>query len=158
MIDPITLIAGATALYNGIKQAVDAGHDIMDTAEKVGSLFSRVAEITQVASAPRRKKLFQSQAEFEAEAVKLYAAKAKAHQMALEVKNMFIARYGKNAWDGIQRQVIEMRKEAARRAAQELKEQEEARKDIIFTLSIVGGVILLAGLLAGSALLWAKFH
>lgn len=158
MIDPVTLIAGATALYNGIKQAVDAGHDIMDTADKVGSLFSRVAEITQVASAPRRKKIFQSQADFEAEAVKLYAAKAKAHQMALEVKNMFIARYGRHAWDGIQRQVIEMRKEAARRAAEELKEREEARRDVIFAVGIVGGVILLMGLIGGSALIWARFH
>ena len=140
--DPITLIAGATALYNSIKSAVDAGQDVMDTAEKVGNLFSKVAQIVTIASTPRKKKLFQSQAEFEAEAVKIYAAKAKAQQMQLDVKNMFVGQYGPAAWEGIQRQIIEMRKEAARQAAQELKEQEENRKDLIMVSSIVGFLVL----------------
>ena len=140
--DPITLIAGATALYNSIKSAVDAGQDVMDTAEKVGNLFSKVAQIVTIASTPRKKKLFQSQAEFEAEAVKIYAAKAKAQQMQLDVKNMFVGQYGPAAWEGIQKQVIEMRKEAARQAAQELKEQEENRKDLIMVSSIVGFLVL----------------
>ena len=140
--DPITLIAGATALYNSIKSAVDAGQDVMDTAEKVGNLFSKVAQIVTIASTPRKKKLFQSQAEFETEAVKIYAAKAKAQQMQLDVKNMFVGQYGPAAWEGIQRQVIEMRKEAARQAAQELKEQEENRKDLIMVSSIVGFLVL----------------
>ena len=140
--DPITLIAGATALYNSIKSAVDAGQDVMDTAEKVGNLFSKVAQIVTIASTPRKKKLFQSQAEFEAEAVKIYAAKAKAQQMQLDVKNMFVGQYGPAAWEGIQRQVIEMRKEAVRQAAQELKEQEENRKDLIMVSSIVGFLVL----------------
>ena len=140
--DPITLIAGATALYNSIKSAVDAGQDVIDTAEKVGNLFSKVAQIVTIASTPRKKKLFQSQAEFEAEAVKIYAAKAKAQQMQLDVKNMFVGQYGPAAWEGIQRQVIEMRKEAARQAAQELKEQEENRKDLIMVSSLVGFLVL----------------
>ena len=97
--DPFTLIAGATALYNTIKSAVDAGQDVMDTADKVGALFARVAQVVQLTSTPRKKKLFQSQSDFEAEAVKLYAAKAKAQQMAAEVKNMFVSTYGAAAWD-----------------------------------------------------------
>ena len=140
--DPFTLIAGATAIYNSIKSAVDAGQDVMETAEKVGNLFSKVAQIVTIASTPRKKKLFQSQAEFEAEAVKIYAVKAKAKQMQLDVKNMFVGQYGPAAWEGIQRQVIEMRKEAARQAAVALKEQEEARKDAIMIASIVGFLVL----------------
>ena len=71
MLDPFTLIAGATALYNGIKGAVDSGHEMMDVAEKVGNLFSRIATITQLTSAKKKKRLFQSQGEYEAEAIKL---------------------------------------------------------------------------------------
>ena len=140
--DPFTLIAGATAIYNSIKSAVDAGQDMMETAEKVGNLFSKVAQVVTIASTPRKKKLFQSQTEFEAEAVKIYAVKAKAQQMQLEVKNMFVGQYGRPAWDAIQREVIEMRKEAARQAVQELKEQEENRKDLIMVSSIVGFLVL----------------
>jgi len=145
--DPFTLIAGATAIYNSIKSAVDSGQDVMDTAEKVGNLFSKVAQIVTVASTPRKKKLFQSQAEFEAEAVKIYAAKAKAQQMQLDVKNMFVGQYGPAAWEGIQRSVIEMRKEAARQTAAALKEQEENQKDLIMVSGIVGFLILGIGVI-----------
>ena len=140
--DPFTLIAAATSIYSGIKSAVGAGEDVIQTAERVGNLFSKVAQITQLASAPRKKKLFQSQAEFEAEAVKLYAVKAKAQEMQLETKNLFIGTYGKAAWDNIQREVIEMRKQAAREAAAALKEQEENRKDAIMIASIVCFLVL----------------
>ena len=140
--DPFTLIAAATSIYSGIKSAVGAGEDALKTAERVGNLFSKVAQITQLTSAPRKKKLFQSQSEFEAEAVKLYAIKAKAQEMQLETKNLFIGTYGKAAWDNIQREVIEMRKEAARQAAIALKEQEENRRDAIMVASIVGFLVL----------------
>ena len=145
--DPFTLIAAATSIYSGIKSAVGAGEDALKTAERVGNLFSKVAQITQLTSAPRKKKLFQSQGEFEAQAVKLYAIKAKAQEMQLETKNLFIGTYGKAAWDNIQRQVIEMRKEAARQAAVALKEQEEARKDLIMVSSIVGFLIFGIGVI-----------
>ena len=139
--DPFTLIAGATAIYNSIKSAVDTGQDVMATAEKVGSLFRKVAQIVTITSTPQKKGLFQSPAEFEAIAVKRYAAKAKALEMQQEVRNMFISQYGRPAWDAIQREVIEMRKEAARQAAEELRQQEENRKDLIFVSSIVGGLL-----------------
>jgi CHASE3 domain sensor protein len=140
--DPFTLIAGATAIYNSIKSAVDSGRDMMETAEKVGNLFSKVAQIVTVTSTPQKKKLFQSQAEYEAEAVKRFAVKAKAQDMQLQVKNMFIGQYGRPAWDAIQREIIEMRKEAARQAVAALKEQEENRKDLIMVSSIVGFLVL----------------
>jgi CHASE3 domain sensor protein len=145
--DPFTLIAAATSIYSGIKSAVGAGEDALKTAERVGNLFSKVAQITQLTSAPRKKKLFQSQGEFEAEAVKLYAIKAKAQEMQLETKNLFIGTYGKAAWDNIQREVIEMRKQAAREAAAALKEQEENRKDLIMVSSIVGFMVIGIGVI-----------
>ena len=140
--DPFTLIAGATAIYNSIKSAVDSGRDMMETAEKVSNLFSKIGQIVTVTSTPHKKKLFQSQTDYEAEAVKRYAVKAKAQDMQLQVKNMFVGQYGPAAWEGIQRQVIEMRKEAARQAAAALKEQEENRKDLIMVSSIVGFLVL----------------
>ena len=67
--------------------------------------------------------------------------------MQLDVKNMFVGQYGPAAWEGIQRQVIEMRKEAARQAAAALKEQEENRNDLIMISSIVGFLVFGIGLI-----------
>jgi hypothetical protein len=144
--DPFTLLAGATAIYNGFKSAVSAGEDVVDTAHRVGNLMSEVAKVIQLVSLPRKKRLFQSTEDFEAEAMKLYSAKAKANQMALDAKNLFISIHGKHAWDHIQKQVAEMRKEAARQARLHAEEMEEARKDAIFVGSIVGGLILAIGI------------
>lgn len=142
--DPFTLIAGATALYNGIKGAVDSGHEMLDVAEKVGSLFGRIAQITQLTSAKKKKRLFQSQAEYEAEAIKLYTLKAKAQQLQLDTRNLFVGAYGIAAWTSIQKEVTEMRKEAARAAAAAMREAEETRKDLIMGAWLIGAVIVFA--------------
>ena len=91
--------------------------------------------------------MFQSTADFEAEAMKRYSAKAKANQLALDAKNLFISMHGKGAWETIQKQVTEMKKEAARQARIEAEMAEEAKKDAIFVASIVGGLILAMGVI-----------
>ena len=140
--DPFTLIAGATALYNGIKGAVDSGHEMLDVAEKVGNLFARVAQITQLTSGKKTKRLFQSQGEYEAEAIKLYTLKQKAQKLQLDTRNLFVGAYGIAAWTSIQKEVTEMRKEAQRQAAAAQREAEENRQDMIMGLWLLGAVIL----------------
>ena len=142
--DPFTLLAGATALYNGIKSATDAGHEAIDVVERVGSLFARIAQITQLTSGNRKKKLFQSQAEYEAEAIKLYALRAKAQQLQLDTKNLFVGAYGIAAWTSIQKEVTEMRKEAVRQAAAAQKEAEERQAELILGAWMFLGVIVMA--------------
>ena len=145
--DPFTILAGATAIYNGLKSAVSAGEDVVDTARRVSGLMSEVSKVVQLVSLPHKKKMFQSTADFEAEAMKRYSAKAKANQLALDAKNLFISMHGKGAWEHIQKQVTEMRKEAARQARIEAELAEEARKDAIFVGSMVGGLILAMGIM-----------
>ncbi len=142
--DPFTLLAGATAIYNGIKSATDAGHEAIDVVERVGSLFARIAQITQLTSGNRKKKLFQSQAEYEAEAIKLYALRAKAQQLQLDTKNLFVGAYGLAAWTSIQKEVTEMRKEAVRQAAIAQKEAEERQAELILGAWMFLGVIVMA--------------
>ena len=123
---------------------VDNGHDMLDTAEKVGTLFGRIAQITQLTSGERKKKLFQSQAEYEAEAIKLYTLKARANQLQLDTKNLFVGAYGLQAWTSIQKEVTEMRKEAVRQAAIAQKEAEERRAELILGAWMFLGVIVMA--------------
>lgn len=142
--DPFTLIAGASALFSTIKNAVDSGHEMLDVAEKVGSLFGRIAQITQLTSGKRKKKLFQSQAEYEAEAIKLYTLKQKAQKLQLDTRNLFVSVYGVGAWAAIQKEIIEARKEAQRQILSAQREAEENRKDLIMGAWLIGAVILFA--------------
>jgi len=115
---------------------------MLDVADRVGTLFARIAQIMQITSTKRKKKLFQSQAEFEAEAIKLYTLKQKAQQLQLETRNLFVGAYGIAAWTSIQKEVTEMRKQAAREAAAAQLEAEENRKDLIMGAWLIGAVIL----------------
>jgi Ca2+/H+ antiporter len=115
---------------------------MLDVADRVGTLFARIAQIMQITSTKRKKKLFQSQAEFEAEAIKLYTLKQKAQQLQLETRNLFVGAYGIAAWTSIQKEVTEMRKQAAREAAAAQHEAEENRKDLIMGAWLIGAVIL----------------
>jgi len=142
--DPFTILAGAQAIYNGIKSMTDNGHDMLDTAEKVGSLFSRIGQITQLTSAQRKKKIFQSQSDFEAEAIKMYTLRQKAQQLQLDTKNLFVGTYGVQAWAGIQKEIIELKKEAVRQAAAAQKEAEERRAELIMGAWMFLGVIVMA--------------
>jgi len=144
MLDPFTLIAGATTLYNGIKSMVDNGHDMLDTAEKVGSLFGRIAQITQLTSGKKNKRLFQSQAEYEAEAIKLYTLKQKAQKLQLDTRNLFVSVYGLAAWSAIQKEIIEARKEAHRQIIAAQREAEENRKDLIMGAWMILAVLVFA--------------
>jgi len=142
--DPFTLIAGASALFSTIKNAVDSGHEMMDVADRVGTLFGRIAQITQLTSGKRKKKLFQSQAEYEAEAIKLYTLKQKAQKLQLDTRNLFVSVYGVGAWSAIQKEIIEARKEAQRQILAAQLEAEENRKDLIMGAWLIGAVILFA--------------
>jgi len=140
--DPFTLIGTAVSLFSTIKNAVDSGHEMMDVADRVGTLFGRIAQIIQLSSGKRKKKFFQSQAEFEAEAIKLYTLKQKAQKLQLDTRNLFVGAYGIGAWTSIQKEVTEMRKQAAREAAAAQHEAEENRKDLIMGAWLIGAVIL----------------
>jgi len=107
-------------------------------------LFARIAQITQLTSGQRKKKLFQSQTEYEAEAIKLYALRAKAQQLQLDTKNLFVGAYGQQAWISIQKEVTEMRKEAVRQAAAAQKEAEERQAELILGAWMFLGVIVMA--------------
>jgi hypothetical protein len=121
---------------------------MLDVAEKVGSLFGRIAQITQLTSGNRKKRMFQSQAEYEAEAIKLYTLKQKAQKLQLDTRNLFVGAYGIAAWTSIQKEVTEMRKEAARAAAAAMREAEETRKDLIMGAWLIGAVIIFATCIA----------
>ena len=142
--DPFTLIGTAVSLFSSLKAAVDSGHEMLDVADRVSTLFGRIAHITQLTSGKRKKKLFQSQAEYEAEAIKLYSLKQKAQKLQLDTRNLFVSVYGVGAWSAIQKEIIEARKEAQRQILAAQREAEENRKDLIMGAWLIGAVILFA--------------
>ena len=71
-----------------------------------------------------------------------YAAKAEAQDLALKAKNMFVGRFGLAAWDQVQREVIEIRKEIERQKYEE-ERATAAKMEEIQEAAVVTGIVLL---------------
>ena len=143
--DPITLIAGATAAYNGLKSAIAAGKEIQEMAQELGSLWNAVGQLTHLAATPVKKGMFSNPADIEKQAMERYAAKAKAFKMQEEIKNLFISVYGIGAYESVQREVIEIRKEVDRQHREEERlaaERAAEIKDAAGLFFIVMGLII----------------
>lgn len=143
--DPITLIAGATAAYNGLKSAIAAGKEIQEMAQDLGSLWNAVGQLTHLAATPVKKGMFSNPADIEKQAMERYAAKAKAFKMQEEIKNLFISVYGIGAYESVQREVIEIRKEVDRQHREEERlaaERAAEIKDAAGLFFIVMGLII----------------
>jgi hypothetical protein len=111
-------------------------------------LWGSLAKLTQIAAEPPRKSLFSSKSP-EQIAIERYTAKAEAQDLTAKAKNMFVGQFGLAAWDQVQREVINIRKEIEREKYMAEKARaakiEELRDAAVVTM-IVLGLIAMIGL------------
>lgn len=144
--DPLTILAGAQAAYAAIKAGIAAGKEIQKMAADLSDLWGNLAKLTQIAADPPRKTFFNNKSA-EQIAVERYTAKAEAQDLALKARNLFVGTYGLAAWDQVQREVINIRKEIERQKWEEQKERaaklEEIREATVVTLIVMFGVAVI---------------
>ena len=152
--DPLTILAAAQAAYAGIQAGIAAGKEIQGMAADLSELWGNLARLTQIAAEPPKKTFFNDKSA-EQVAIERYAAKAEAQDLALKARNLFVGTYGLAAWDQVQREVINIRKEIERQKWEEerayaarLEEIREAGVvtiivlGILFVIFIIGAVML----------------
>lgn len=152
--DPLTILAGAQAAYAALQAGIAAGKELQSMAADLSELWGNLAKLTQLAAEPPRKKIFSDKSP-EQIAMERYAAKAEANDLALKAKNMFVGKFGLAAWDQVQREVINIRKEIERqryederemqRKIDEVKEAAVVTVIVLASLGMIGlvGVVLL---------------
>lgn len=148
--DPLTILAAAQAAYAGIQAGIAAGKEIQGMAADLSELWGNLARLTQIAAEPPKKTFFNDKSA-EQIAIERYAAKAKAHDLALKARNLFVGTYGLAAWDQVQREVINIRKEIERQKWEDAKARsaklEEIREAGVVTIIVLGilSVMLVTG-------------
>ena len=152
--DPLTVLALAQTAFAGVKAGIAAGKEIQHMAKDLSDLWGSLAKLTQIAAEPPRKSVFSNKSA-EQIAIERYTAKAEAQDLAAKAKNMFVGQFGLSAWDQVQREVINIRKEIEREKYMAEKARaakiEELRDAAVVTM-IVLGLVALIGLI-GVALL-----
>jgi transposase len=139
--DPLTLLAAAQAAYAGIQAGIAAGKEIQGMAADLSELWGNLAKLTQIAAEPPKKTFFNDKSA-EQIAIERYAAKAEAHDLALKARNLFVGAYGLAAWDQVQREVINIRKEIERQKWEEERasaaKMEEIKEAGVVTIIVLG--------------------
>lgn len=159
--DPITILAAATAAYNGVKKAVELGREVQDIYGQLSTWAGHVSDLKDAIEGMENRKpgLFEK-ISFDksetAEAFDLYAAKQKLKEMEDEIFHMFL--YGDLCHLGIDgyREFKKMRNEIREKRKMLIENQLAARRNLIHTikLSIIAGSVLLIG----GSLLWVMIQ
>ena len=157
--DPITIIAAATAAFNGVKKAVELGREVQDVYSQLSEWAGHVGDFHRAVAAMemRDKKpgLFDkiSFAKSEtAEAFDMYAAKQKIIDMEKEIYHMFtygeLSHLGRDGYDEFRR----MRREVTEKRQKMVMDQMERRREFFEAIRLWGLVGIVVTL--GGAMLW----
>ena len=139
--DPLTILAAAQAAYSALQAGIAAGKEIQGMAADLSELWGSVAKLTHISAEKPSTNIFSNKSA-EQIAMERYAAKAEAQDLALKAKNMFVGRFGLAAWDQVQREVIEIRKEIERQKYEE-ERATAAKMEEIQEAAVVTGIVLL---------------
>ena len=139
MLDPVTIIGGATVAFNAIKKGIAVGKDLQDMHGQLSKWAGAMSDLGQAEKQANNPPWWKSlSGSVEAEALEVWNAKRKADAMREELRQHISFVYGPTAWDELVRTEAKIRKQK--------KEQEYRKAEIqeaIITWSITGLLLLI---------------
>lgn len=141
MIDPITLIATAKATIEGVRKAIELGHD---AADMIHEFFDAKDAIMKERSSPTKKPLFQSA---NSEAMEIIQVAEEMKQVEEEIKISFMRRGKTHLWMQF---LQERNRIVSERKSDEIaddKKKAKRKKEIDEAITMVLAGILLATIL-----------
>ena len=160
MLDPVSLLATATAVFNGLKAAVEVGREAEDVFSQLGKWAGAVADLqewmrTEEENANKPPPLFTKlvfKQSATAEAFDAYAAKIKINQMEEEIRHMFTL--GELWWLGKEgyNEFIMMRRSIKEKREKMVYEQFRRRKKLIRMVTDYAFIAVI--LFTGGLILW----
>jgi hypothetical protein len=144
--DPITVIATASAAYNALKRGIEVGRELQDMGSQLATWAGAISDIEFLHKKAQNPPWWKKGGSVQAEAMELFAAKKKIEHQRAELKTYIQYTYGQSGWEELLRIEAQVRKQ---KQANEYRKAEI--KETVLTVVIVG-LVLLAGI-AGLALL-----
>jgi DNA-binding FrmR family transcriptional regulator len=153
--DPVTLFATATALWSGVKKAVEFGREAQDILGQLSQWAQAVDNFDHAVQQEKKnpalfKKLKPSNAT--AEAFDEYTARVKLREQEAEIRHMFL--YGALnhlGMDGL-REFYEIRRKIREKRIREIQDQKFRREQFVEQMLLWGMIVLVLG--AGGLAIW----
>ena len=138
--DPLTIMAGATAAYNTVKKAVSVGKEFQDVTASVGNWYTKIASAKEAqkkaANPPFWKKIVYKRS-VEKEALDAIIIKKQIEEQEKGLRELIMWSYGKETLS----EMFQLRKDIAKGRA--VAESERQKK-----IALVKEVVLISVLLA----------
>ena len=144
--DPITVIATASAAYNALKKGIQVGRELQDMSGQLATWAGAIADIGYLAKKAENPPWFKVGGNVQAEAIEIFAAKKKIEAQRAEIRTYVQYSYGQSGWEELLRIEAQVRK---RKQATDHRKAEI--KELLITITLVT-LVLMAGL-SGLALL-----
>jgi hypothetical protein len=145
-LDPITIIATASAAYNALKKGISVGRELQDMGSQLATWAGAISDIEFLAKKAENPPWWKVGGNVQAEAIEIFAAKKKIEAQRQELKTYIQYSYGQSGWEDLLR--IEAQ---VRRRKQATDHRRAEIKEMVITVVVVG-LCLVAGI-AGLALL-----
>ena len=151
--DPITVIATASAAYNALKKGIEVGRELQDMGGQLATWAGAVSDLDFIAKKAENPPWWRVGPNVQAEAMEIFAAKRKIQSQRDELKTYVQYTYGQSGWEELLRIEAQVRK---RKQATDHRKAEI--KEMLITVVIVGLVLAsgIAGLALLAYLLWAS--
>ena len=153
MLDPITVIATASAAYNALKKGIEVGRELQDMGAQLATWAGAVSDLDFIAKKAEDPPWWRVGSNVQAEAMEIFAAKRKIQAQRDELKTFVQYSYGQSGWEELLRIEAQVRK---RKQATDHRKAEI--KEMLITVVIVALVLAagIAGLALLAYLLWAS--
>jgi len=154
MLDPITVIATASAAYNALKKGIEIGRELQDMGGQLATWAGAISDIDYLAKKAEDPPWWRAlSGNVQSEAIEIFAAKKKIQAQRDELKTFVQYSYGQSGWEELLRIEAQVRK---RKQATDHRKAEI--KEMLITITIVTLVLAagIAGLALLAYLLWAS--
>ena len=145
--DPITIIATASAAYSALKKGIEIGRELEDLGGQLATWAGAIADIEFMAAKAADPPWWRAlSGNVQSEAIEIFAAKKKIQAQRDELRTFVQFSYGQSGWEELMRIEAQVRK---RKQATDHRQAEI--KETMITVTIVA-LVLMAGV-SGLALL-----
>lgn len=141
MLDPITAFATASAAFNFVKKAVEAGREIEDVGSQLGTWFGACADLKQHEEESRDPPIFKKllhKGSVEEEAMANLMRRRKIEQQEKELRELIVYRFGVDSYREMMDERRQLREGRERTAMIQRRRRAKAIQNAIAVLLIVG--------------------
>lgn len=132
--DPITIMAGASAAFGALKKGIQMGKDLHQMSGQLSQWAGAMSDLTHMEQKAKNPPWWKAiGGSVEQEAIQVFSASKKAKEMRQELKNHISFVYGPSAWEELVRTEAKIRKQ---KQAQEYRQAEIKEAIITWSVSI----------------------